>query len=131
MCGAVGLLATASGAVRLVEGFIDRKDDDLALVRWVQAETPPGAQLLSFGPTLAFRHYTGLPTFDLFDLTPGDLDAVLATPAPTYVLLDIHNVEDQWLGQPPALNWHRLRDQAGVSTLGSQGTFTLLRVGPR
>ena len=41
MCCTLGLLATASGAVRLVEGFIDRKDDDLALVRWVQAQTPP------------------------------------------------------------------------------------------
>jgi 4-amino-4-deoxy-L-arabinose transferase-like glycosyltransferase len=129
VCGALGLLATAGGAVRLVEGFIDRKDDDLALVRWVQTETPPGAQLLSFGPTLAFRHYTNLPTFDLFDLTPSDLDSVLAKPAPTYVLLDEQNVAEQWLGQAPAVNWDRLRDRTGVSEIGTQGSFTLLRVG--
>jgi len=126
---ALGLLTTAGGAVRLVEGFIDRKADDLALVHWVQTETPPGAQLLRFGPTLAFRHYTSLPTFDLFDLSPVDLDAVLATRAPTYVLLDEQNVEDQWLGQPPAVNWHLLRDGPGVAEIGSQGSFTLLRVG--
>jgi len=130
VCGALGLLATASGAVRLNQGFIDRKDDDLALVRWVQAQTPPGAQLLSFGPTLAFRHYTDLPTFDLFDLTPGDLDAVLAVPGPTYVLLDEQNVQDQWLGQAPELNWRRLQDHFGVSEVGAQGSFRLVRVGP-
>jgi len=60
--------------------------------------------LLSFGPTLAFRHYTNLPTFDLFDLTPSDLDTVLAASAPTYLLLDEQNVQDQWLGQAPAVN---------------------------
>ena len=130
-CAALGLVASAGGAIRLVERFIDRKDDDLALVRWVQTETPPGAQLLSFGPTLAFRHYTSLPTFDLFDLTPNDLDAVMATAAPTYVLLDEQNVEDQWLGQAPAVNWHRLRDLPGTSTIGSDGSYTLLRIGTR
>jgi hypothetical protein len=128
-CCVLGLVATAGGAVRLVTGFIDRKDDDLALVRWVQAETPSGARLLSFGPTLAFRQYTSLPTFDLFDLGPGDLDALLAQPAPTYVLLDEQNVEGQWLGESPALNWHRLRDQSGVSEVGTDGSFTLFRVG--
>jgi 4-amino-4-deoxy-L-arabinose transferase-like glycosyltransferase len=129
LCGLLGLLATASGAVRLVTGFIDRKDDDLALVRWVQTETPSGAQLLSFGPTLAFRHYTSLRTFDLFDLTPADLDSILTVRAPTYVLLDERNVEQQWLGQAPAVNWHRLRDRSGVSPVGTQGSFTLFRVG--
>jgi len=129
LCCTLGLLATASGAVRLVEGFIDRKDDDLALVRWVQTQTPPDARLLSFGPTLAFRHYTTLPTFDLFDLTPGDLDSILAVSAPTYVLLDERNVEEQWLGQAPAVNWNRLRDRTGVSEIGTQGSFTLFRVG--
>jgi 4-amino-4-deoxy-L-arabinose transferase-like glycosyltransferase len=128
-CATLGLLAAASGAVRLVTGFVDRKEDDLALVRWVQTQTPPGAQLLSFGPTLAFRHYTGSPTFDLFDLTQRDLDAILAAPTPTYVLLDVDNVEEQWLGQAPALNWDRLRDRSGVSQVGSQGSFTLFRVG--
>jgi 4-amino-4-deoxy-L-arabinose transferase-like glycosyltransferase len=130
LCTALGLLATAGGAVRLVEGFIARKDDDLALVRWVQTQSPPGAQLLSFGPTLAFRHYTSLPTYDLFDLTPSDLDSVLASPAPTYVVLDEHNVEEQWLGQAPAENWRRLRDSTGVSQIGTEGSFTLFRVTP-
>jgi 4-amino-4-deoxy-L-arabinose transferase-like glycosyltransferase len=129
-CAALGLLVEATGAVRLVEGFIDRKDnDELALVRWVQTATPPGAQLLSFGPTLAFRHYTSLPTFDLFDLTPADLDEVLAKPAPTYVLLDERNVEEQWSSQPPGVNWHRLRDGVGVSEVGTRGSFTLVRIG--
>ena len=44
-------------------------------------------------------------------------------------LLDERNVEQQWLGQAPAVNWHRLRDRSGVSPVGTQGSFTLFRVG--
>jgi hypothetical protein len=114
--------------VRLVDGFIARKNDDLALVQWVAAQAPPDAQLLSFGPTLAFRHYTSLPTFDLFDLTPADLSAVLATSAPTLVLIDETNVEEQWLGQSPSINVLRLQAEPGLTPLGENGAYTLFRV---
>src|SRR5438128_3759686 len=49
---ALGLLSMAIGGVRLVQGFVDRKADDLALVHWVETQTPPSARLFSFGPTL-------------------------------------------------------------------------------
>jgi hypothetical protein len=128
VCGALGVLSTAAGGVRLVDGFIARKNDDLALVRWVAAQTPPGAQLLSFGPTLAFRHYTSLSTFDLFDLTPSDLAAVLAARAPTFLLINEANVEDQWLDQAPSNNFLSLRDRPGLTQLGVDGAYTLFRV---
>jgi hypothetical protein len=126
---AVALLSSAANAVRLVGGFIDRKDDDLALVRWVEAETPPNARLFSFGPTLTFRHYGSLPTFDLFDLSPAEVSSILSTSAPTYLLLDEHSVEGQWLGQAPSINFHVLRDGPGLSQVGFQGSYKLYRVG--
>ena len=101
---AAGFLLSGVAAVRLLQGFIDRKNEDVALVRWVQAQTPPNARLLSFGPTLTLRHYTSLPTFDLFDVSPTDVSSILAAPAPTYLLLDERNVEDQWLDRPPSAN---------------------------
>jgi hypothetical protein len=128
LCAAAGLLVSGVAAVRLVQGFIDRKDEDVALVRWVQAQTPPNAQLLSFGPTLTLRHYTSLPTFDLFDVSPSDVSSILATPAPTYLLLDERSVEDQWLNQPPSANFHLLRDGPGLTPIGSVGSYTLYRV---
>jgi hypothetical protein len=129
-CTVLGLASMLAGGVRLGETFVDRKDDDLALARWVQAQTPPGAQLLSFGPTLTLRHYTSLPTFDLFDLSPSDLNGVLEAPAPTYLLLDEQNVQDQWLNQPPSDNFLRLRDAPGLQLVGDRGSYTLYRVGP-
>jgi 4-amino-4-deoxy-L-arabinose transferase-like glycosyltransferase len=130
-CAVLGLSSMVAGGMRLGETFVDRKNDDLALARWVEAQAPPGAQLLSFGPTLTLRHYTSLPTFDLFDLSPSELNGVLATGAPTYVLLDEQNVQDQWLNQAPSDNFLRLRADPGLQRLGEQGSYTLYRVSPR
>jgi 4-amino-4-deoxy-L-arabinose transferase-like glycosyltransferase len=129
VCGALGLLLAAVGAVRLVDGFIARKNDDLALVRWVETQAPAGAQLLSFGPTLTFRHYTSLPTYDLFDLSPGQLSAVVANPTTsTFVLVDEGNIQDQWLNQAPSDNLLRLRASPGLTALATYGPYTLFRV---
>jgi 4-amino-4-deoxy-L-arabinose transferase-like glycosyltransferase len=127
---ATGLVVSGAGAVRLEKTFIDRKDEELALVRWVTGLVPPGAQLLTFGPTLAFRHYTRLPTFDLFEVRdPAELNAVLSTPSPHYVLVDEASVEGQWLGQPPSTNFHLIRDGPGLTPLGTEQAYTLYRVG--
>jgi hypothetical protein len=127
-CIALGLSLTAYAGVRLVQGFIDRKEEDLALVRWVDAHVEPGARLFTFGPTLTFRHYSGVATFDLFDVTSSDISSILASPAPTYVLVDQASLNDQWLGQAPDQNFLRLRDGAGLTPLGSQASYTLFHV---
>ena len=105
--------------------------DDLALVHWVETQTPPSARLFSFGPTLTFRHYASYPTIDLYDVTPADLAAELTTPAPTFVLLDEANVEQQWLGQAPYANFQWLKDGPGLVRIGDQGSYALFRVGAR
>ncbi len=125
----LGLVTMAIGGARLVRGFVDRKTDDLALVHWVETQTPSSARLFSFGPTLTLRHYASYPTIDLYDVTPADLAAVLATPAPTYVLVDEANLEQQWLGQAPYANFHWLQDSPGLVRVGDQGSYALFRVG--
>ena len=126
----LGLLSMAIGGVRLVQGFIDRKADDLALVRWVETQTPPSARLFSFGPTLTFRHYASYQTIDLYDVTPADLAAELASPVPTFVLVDEANVDQQWFGQAPYANFQWLKNGPGLVRVGDQGSYTLFRVGP-
>jgi len=129
VCAAVGVLTSAVAAVRLVEGFIDRKDHELALVRWVQTQMPSNAQLFSFGPTLAFRHYSSLPTFDLYDVRPSEITEILGRQGPDYLLIDAASIEGQWLGQAPSTNFHFLRDGPGLTELGAVQGYTLFRVG--
>ncbi|HYW88760.1 MAG TPA: glycosyltransferase family 39 protein [Chloroflexota bacterium] len=121
---ALGLAVMIFGGVRLLNGFIDRQQEERALVGWVESQVGPGARLLTFGPTLTFTHFSRLHTFDLSEVT----DTELANPAPTYVLVDVTNVEDQWRGQRPADLYVRLRDGPGLEPLGTRGTLTLFHV---
>jgi hypothetical protein len=125
----LGLIVSAAAAVRLVERFIDSKDQELTLVHWVQSQTPSSTELFTFGPTLAFRHYSTLPTFDLFDVSSADVRAILAHPAPHYLLVDTRSVESQWLDQAPSINFHLLRDKVGVTEIGTAEGYTLYEVG--
>jgi 4-amino-4-deoxy-L-arabinose transferase-like glycosyltransferase len=127
-CVVAGLVISAGAAVRLVERFIDTKDQELTLVRWVQSQTPTGAELFSFGPTLAFRHYSSLPTFDLYDVSASDVRTILADPAPHYLLVDTGSVESQWLDQAPSTNFHLLRDEVGIDALGTAEGYTLYQI---
>ncbi len=129
-CISLGLLTTTLAAARLVERFIDTKDQELALVHWVQAQTPADAELLTFGPTLAFRHYSGLPTYDLFDVTAPEVRDIVADSADHYLLVDLGNIESQWLDQSPSTNYDLLRDEVGLRELGTQGSYTLYQISP-
>ncbi|HEY0584259.1 MAG TPA: glycosyltransferase family 39 protein, partial [Chloroflexota bacterium] len=128
VCAALGVMTAAVGAGRLVESFVDRKADDLALVRWVDAQTEPDARLLSFGPTLTLRYYADRTTFDLFDLSPAEVSAVVAEGLPLYVLVDEANLEQQWAGRTPADNVARLQDGPGLTPRGAYGPYTLFAV---
>ncbi|MBV9547746.1 MAG: glycosyltransferase family 39 protein, partial [Chloroflexi bacterium] len=123
---AVGLLVMLVGGVRLMQGFIDRKNDDLALVSWINSQVPADAQLLSFGPTLTLQHYGAAPTLDMYEIQPTELAGVLTRP--TYVLLDESNVEQQWLGQTPDTDYRALRDGPGLALVGTRSGLSLFRV---
>ncbi|HET6315014.1 MAG TPA: hypothetical protein VFG86_01050 [Chloroflexota bacterium] len=121
---ALGLALMVFGGVRLVDGFIDRQQEERALVPWVESQAKAGARLLTFGPTLTFTHFSHLPTFDMSVVS----DADLAPAAPTYVLVDVANLEEQWQGRRPAELFQRLRDGPGLQSLGTRGALTLFRV---
>ena len=108
----LGLAVTSAWGVRLTSAFIDRQLEDRALVAWVEATAEPSAQLLTFGPTLTFRHYSRVPTSDLFDAARGPARSA-------YVLIDVDNIERQWRGQPPSRAFERLRAERGLTPLGS------------
>ncbi|HEY3058399.1 MAG TPA: hypothetical protein VGL99_05435, partial [Chloroflexota bacterium] len=122
---ALGLSVMLFGGTRLLTEFVDRNEADVALVRWTEAQLPAQARLLTFGPTLTFSHRGHVPTQDLFDLP----DQELTRPTPTYLLVDVQNVEQQWQNKRPAELYHRLRDGPGLHALGTFGAYSLFSVG--
>ncbi|HEY0583510.1 MAG TPA: glycosyltransferase family 39 protein [Chloroflexota bacterium] len=124
----LGIVWALVGGPLLTSRFVDQKNGDLATVEWVQGATEPHARLLTFGPTLVLRHYGQHEALDLYDLQPDELPALLADGRPTYVLLDEANVEDQWRGRSPAVNYAWLRDHPGLEPVGRQAGMSLFRV---
>lgn len=108
--------------------LVDDKNDQLALVAWVQAQLPAGATLLTFGPTLTFQHYTASDVRELYYLDLPDLDRIAGQPNPTYALLDVGNIERQWVGLPPERNYRSLQRNPGLAVVGRYGPFTLFQL---
>lgn len=132
LCGLLGSLWYSG---RVIDEFIARKDADLALVRWVESQVKiPSAsdqgpsRVLAFGLTLMLGHYTNLEADELYNLSPPQLSHMLADGRPTYLLLDQANVESQWQGLSPELNYRWLQHGPGLTLLGTLDDYTLWRV---
>lgn len=124
----LGLALMLGGALRNIALFVGQMQGYVAAARWVAAQVPPDAQLLSFGLTATLDHYTSLPVQDLFSLPPERLAATSAPGATTFVFVDVASLEGQWAGRTPeqALRW--LRAGPGLVEVGRWGSYTLFRV---
>lgn len=124
----LGLAWMAYGGATLTSSFVARKDADLATAHWVQAQLPENALLLTFGLTLTIRHYTSVEIVDLSEIGPGDLSGILSQRRPTFVLVDVANLESQWVGRAPDENLRALRASPGLVEVGKDREYTLLEV---
>ncbi len=124
----IGIILSASGSVVLTTRFIERKQDDLATVEWVSRQAPPKTQLLTFGLTATFKHYSDIETLDLSDLSSSTIERLVSDGRPTLVLLDLDAVERQWIGRAPWENYRALRDGPGLARVGVRGPYTLFIV---
>lgn len=123
-----GMVLMAYGGRALTRGFVDRKNADLALVRQVEAAVPPNANLVTFGLTLTFQHSSHLPTHEIFHLDEAALAALTRSGRPLFLLLDLENVQGQWLGRPPEVNYRWLQEHAILRTVASLAPYTLFEV---
>ncbi len=124
----IGGLGSLAYNGRVIDAFIDRKDADVAVARWVERTVGPGARVLAFGITATLRYYTRLDVQELYVLTARDLVRLGADGRPTYLVVPLADLERQWRGRPPEQNYRRLRDGPGLLPLGSTAGYTLFRV---
>lgn len=124
----VALPWMAAGGWTLGKSFIVRKQASLSTVHWVEAQVESEARLFTFGITLALEHYGDVEVYDVFLLTPEQMQALLQDDRPSYLLLDVENVETQWAGRAPSQNYHWLRQEVGLTPLGQREPYSLFRV---
>ena len=122
----VGAIVVAG---RFTDAFIVRQTADLAAIRKLEAQVPPGARLISMGPTGAFVR-DGVPDVtELFDLDPAATAALLANGRPSYLVIDPVAIAGQWAGRGPALTVDAIRASRGLTRIDEAGAWALYRIG--
>ncbi len=101
-----------------------------AAIRYLQAQIPREATVVTFGLSIALQYYTPFAIVDLFAHSPQTLRPLVCGEQPVYVYVQPENLATQWRGKAPAENFHWLRDGIGLRELGAQGAWTLYRALP-
>jgi len=123
-----GLALAAAGSALVTQEFIERKQNDVAIVRWADGLAPANGQLLAFGLTATSQEYGRLLTFDLSEVSTERIGALLGDGRPTLVLVDVNALERQWTGRAPWERYHALLVAPGLTSLGTRGGYTLFAV---
>ena len=116
-------------ATEHTQGFIQRHQNEKAIVHWANEQLQSNSTLITFGLTLIAEHYTDQEIVQLFYESPETLALRLTPDSPAYLLLNIWFVENQWVGLAPQTNYHWLAEEYGLTILGRNGNYTLFQVG--
>jgi hypothetical protein len=114
--------------VHTIRDFIAHQQEDKQVAAWAGERVPAGATIYTFGLTLTLQHYTSLNVRELFYETPTTLNQKWTPGQADYLLLNIWNIENQWVGLDPQFDYHWLRDIRGIIRLGKNGYYTLYRI---
>ena len=112
----------------LVANFINNQQRDKQVAAWVGENVPTGATIYTFGLTLTLQHYTTLDVRELYYETPQSLAQKWQHGHDEYLVLNVSNIETQWIGRDLQLNYHWLLYDRGMERLGKYGNYTLFRI---
>ena len=126
MLVALSIAGAGAWSLRVTSNFVAAKNLDLARVQHAVDRLPAGARLIDFGLTLALRHYTAFDVIEIYTESPDSL-ADLVCGRETYAYLSVGDLEGQWRGLPPDVNYRWLRDEARLEELDRFEGFTLFR----
>lgn len=124
----LSLLGMLAWAYPMLNTFLQAQNHSKRIARQVEQSLPPQATVLAFGLTLTLQHYTQLNTLELFHQTEHSLDTLTASDTPLYLLLDLDNIQHQWPGKIPDVNYGWLESNAVLTKIGEFPPYTLFRV---
>lgn len=124
----VGIAHMLFSARELVSGFIANQQRDKAVVFQAIDQIPEGANLYTFGLTLAFRHYSDFTVYEIYFETPESLAEKWQRGQAEYLMINRWNIENQWRGLSPQINMAWLEEQRGLARFSQIGNYTLYRI---
>jgi len=125
----VSLTGMGVWGLRDVSGFVNRKNADVDRARHAASQLPDDARVITFGLTLTLKHYTDLDAIEIYGETPDSLRDRVCGHGTVFAYLDVVNIERQWQGLSPEINYHALRDGPGLTMIDLYAGFTLLKIG--
>jgi O-antigen/teichoic acid export membrane protein len=126
----ISIYTTQQTGQKALQGLAQIKNDDLAAVEWAAATIPEAdAEVYTLGLWLLTQHYAPhLTALQLYYETPDSLAQRNYDQIPTYLLLNMWNLEHQWQGKTPWIAFHWLESNPGLVHLGRHGNYHLFRV---
>jgi hypothetical protein len=116
-------------AGRFTDAFIVRQTADLAAIRSLETQVPPGTRLISMGATGVFVRDDVPNVTELFDLDPAAASALVADGQPSYLVIDPRAIDGQWAGLGPARAVEAIRASRGLTRIDEAGNWTLFMIG--
>jgi hypothetical protein len=125
------LIAAASGLLSIpfmykgLTPLLELKARELAEATYLQNCIPSNATVETFGLTLTLQYYTKLSTADLSSETRSTLESLVMSERPIYVFVQADNLNSQWSGLAPQVNWLFLKDRARLLLMGGVDDWQL------
>lgn len=125
------LYSTYTAGKNEVHRMIGLKNADLNTIKWVQKTIPEG-DIYTLDLWLMMQHYAPeLHVKQIYYESPTSLEMQFPSDRPTYVLLNLWAIENQWAGKAPWTAYHWLSEHQGLTRIGRYGNYTLLHVEER
>jgi hypothetical protein len=102
------------------------RDKDTAL--WAAAQLPSGSTLYTFGLTLTLKHETSLNVLDVYYETPQTLLSRWTPGKDDYLLLNMWDIQHQWVGREPEIAYNWLLQTRGLIRIDRYEYYTLYKV---
>lgn len=125
---ALALAGSLAWSMRDLRNFTAVNRDQISAAQWVAAQVPLGARVITFGLTQTMDHRTELDVEEIYLQDEISLSELLASQMPTYLLLDLDNIESQWIGKSPQLNYQWLQENTTMREIGRYPPYTLYHI---
>lgn len=124
----LSLLGMFGWAYPMLDSFLTTQNQSKHITHQVEQALPPKATVLTFGLTLTLQYYSQLNAQELYYFDEVSLSNLTTTQNPSYLLLDPHNIETQWLGKTPQINYQWLKENTILTEMGSFPPYVLFKV---
>jgi hypothetical protein len=121
---AVALVVMALWQPRVLAPILEIKSRELDQARWLEQQIPPSAVVWTLGLNGALDTYTQLRAESVWNRSGGEVRAS----APSYLFLNVENVNTQWRGKPLQELFDTLNAEGNLTPIGTRRGFELFRI---